>query len=140
MNKLKLIVVTLAFMILATACVDGEKNKLNNRALDYWNYKINRQFNEAYQILSPGWRKTEDLKSFEQRMIISKARWLNAKFKNKECTQPDLCTVIMTIAYEYKFKTSGSKSIKVESDIKETWILKDNMWYHLPLDKKMSQK
>jgi len=140
MNKIKLISLLAVTAIIMTGCVDAEKNKLSNRADAYWQHKINKEFNQAYEFLSPGWKKTDSVEAYKQRMIISKANWLNSKVAKKQCSQPDLCVVIMDIVYEFKFPTAGSQKIKIESKIKETWILKDNTWFHLPLKKKMSQK
>lgn len=140
MIKIKQINLLLVITLFITACVDTEKNKLDNRAEAYWQHKINKEFKEAYGFLSPGWKKTEPQFSYEQRMLISKANWVNSKLGKKQCSQPDLCVVTMQIEYEYKFKSSGSNKILVPSTVKETWIMKGNVWYHLPLDKKMSQK
>lgn len=129
----------LVTLLIMTACGDAEKNKLENRAADYWKFKIEKNFKKAYQFLTPGWRKTDSEAAFSQRLITSKVKWLDSKVTKKECSQPDLCIVTMEITYEYQFRTSGSQKIKADSMVKETWILKDNTWYHLPLQKKMSQ-
>ncbi len=134
----KMMVMVLACFSL-TACIDHEKNRLENRAEAFWQHKINKEFKQAYEFLSPGWRKTDSLEAFEQRMLISKANWKGSKLSKKECSQPDLCVVTMAIQYEYKFKTSGSQKMQIESMVRETWILKDNVWYHLPLQKKLGQ-
>lgn len=140
MNKYNKFLVIIVFSLLLTGCIDHEKNKLDNRAQQFWDYKINKEFKEAYEYLSPGWRKTDTLEAFKQRMLISKANWKEAKMVKKECSQPDLCVVTMSIKYEYKFHTSGSQKMQIESSVKETWILKDNIWFNLPLQKKIGQK
>jgi len=137
--KIKQIIMVLVTLLIMTACGDAEKNKLENRAADYWKFKIEKNFKKAYQFLTPGWRKTDSEAAFSQRLITSKVKWLDSKVTKKECSQPDLCIVTMEITYEYQFRTSGSQKIKADSMVKETWILKDNTWYHLPLQKKMSQ-
>ena len=137
--KIKQMTMALVVLLIMTACSDAEKNKLDNRAADYWKYKIGKDFKKAYQFLTPGWRKTDSEAAFTQRMVISKVKWLDSKVNKKECSKPDLCIVTMNITYEYQFKSSGSQKIEASSKIKETWILKENIWYHLPLQKKMSQ-
>lgn len=140
MIKIKTIGIVLATMLIMTACMDSEKNKLDARAADYWKYKVNHEYKKAYEFLSPGWRKTDSIVAYEQKMITSKVKWLGAAVSKKECSQPDLCVVTMAITYEYQFKATDSNKVKVESTVKETWLLKGNVWYHLPLHKKMSQK
>ncbi len=124
-------------IFLITACKDSEKSKLDNRAIDYWNYKINKDFKSAYQFLSPGWKTNESELAYEQRMGGSKANWLNVKLKSKQCSQTDLCSVTVLVEYEYKFRGAVSRKMKVESSVSENWIMKDNIWYHIPVKKKI---
>ena len=88
MNKLKLLIAILPITFL-TASIDQEKNKLDNRVLDYWNYKIDKNFKDAYEFVSPGWKQNEDVISFEQRMNTSSVNWTDAKINKKECSQKD---------------------------------------------------
>lgn len=125
--------------LLMTACEDQEKNKLDNRVIDYWNHKINHEFKEAYQFLSPGWRATESEVGFAQRMSQSTIVWKNVKFIDKKCTQKDLCIVTVEITYNYSFQAVGGKLMTVESNIDETWIMKNNKWYHTPIKKKLGK-
>ena len=39
----------------------------------------------------------------------------------------------MEITYEYRFKGAGGELMKVESSLKENWIMKDNVWYFVPV-------
>lgn len=137
MNKLKTISLIFITLIWMTACVDQEKNKLDNRILDFWNAKINKDFKAAYQFLSPGWKINESEKSYIQRMSVSKVRWINAKNKNKNCSSVDICKVIVSIEYEYQFRGAFSEKLTVPSDIEENWIMKDNIWYFVPVETKL---
>jgi hypothetical protein len=138
MNKIKAIILIAAVSLLMTACEDQEKNKLDNRVVDYWKYKVDRNFKEAYKFLSPGWRANESEIAYAQRMSQSAIKWTGIKLKEKKCTQKDLCEVTVIISYEYKFSAVG-KTMNVESDLHENWILKNNTWYHLPIKKKLSK-
>ena len=57
MNKLKLALLIISTAIFLIACEDQEKNKLDNRVIDYWNLKINKsqKFNksEIYPLARP---------------------------------------------------------------------------------------
>ena len=50
MKKIQLFMIFIS-VALMTGCVDAEKNKLENRAKDYWMHKVNREFKEAYEFL-----------------------------------------------------------------------------------------
>lgn len=139
MRMFKLTIMIVMTAIILSSCMDTEKNKLTNRAETYWDFKVNKDFKSAYNFLSPGWKKSDSELAYIQRMSVSKVSWLSSKLSKKDCSQPDLCQVTMTIEYEYMSKLSGAKKIKVESSINETWIMKDNIWYHLPMSKKLSQ-
>ena len=114
------------------ACVDKEKNKLDNRVADYWKYKINKEFDKTYEFLSPGWKASEELNIYQQRMIASKVNWTEAKLNKKECEQVNFCTVYSDIEYEFNLKASGNNLMKVPTIVSEKWILKDNTWYLVP--------
>lgn len=131
MNKLKLATLIFITTVSLIACVDNEKNKLDNRVLNYWNAKITHDFKTAYGFLTPGMRKIESVQSYVMRMGTSKINWINAKIVNKKCSQPDLCEVSILIEYEYQFNVpgAGNNKIQVETPSNEKWILKDNMWY-----------
>ena len=140
MNKVKIVLLILAVSLMMTACEDQEKNKLDNRVIDYWKFKIDRNFKEAYKFLSPGWRATESEIAYAQRMSQSTISWKDVKMEGKNCTQKDLCVVTVSITYDYSFKAVGGKLMTVETDLDETWIMKNNIWYHVPINKKLTNK
>ncbi len=137
MNKVKIALLIVAVSLVMTACEDQEKNKLDNRVRDSWKNKIEKNYKEAYKFLSPGWRTTENENAFIQRMNMAKIKWLNAKIKNKICTQKDVCEVELLIDYEYQFKGSFADKLAVTTAVKENWIMKDNKWYHVPAKTKL---
>ncbi len=132
MNKIKAILLILSVSLLITACEDQEKNKLDNRVTDYWNYKISHDYKQSYQFLSPGWRQTETLQAYVARMRISSIKWLDAKIIRKECSEKYLCTIVTELQYEYQFKGAMSSTIQVTTELKEKWLMKDNIWYKVP--------
>jgi hypothetical protein len=137
MNKIKLTIVLMTTILLLTACDDKESGKLENRVLDFWNLKIEKDFKTAYQFLSPGWKSTESELSYASRMSMSRANWLNVHIKSKKCSQTDLCEVNVEIEYEFRFRGVGGKDMIVKTDLTENWIMKNNIWYHVPIDRKL---
>ncbi len=125
---------TVSFML--TACEDQEKNKLDNRVIGYWNLKINRDFKQAYKFLSPGWRANENELAYAQRMTKSVAKWQAVKLIDKQCTQKNLCKITVNIEYEYRFPGMGGQKMTVDTDLHENWILKNNVWYIVPIKEK----
>ena len=139
MIKLKLLAIAL-ISLQFTACIDTEKNKLENRATAYWDYKVKKDFKKAYEFLTPGWKKTESMQSYERRFLNSKVNWTKSAFNNKKCSKPDLCRVTMAINYEFMFKSASNKLMKMDDFITDTWVLKDNIWYVLPIKKNIKEK
>lgn len=140
MNKKHNFLSILSLMLVTTmmtGCVDSEKNKLDNRVADYWNYKINKEFDKAYEFLSPGWKSSEPQEAYQQRMVASKVNWTKASFNKKECSQPDLCKVFIDIEYEFNMRAGGNTLMKVPTTVSEKWIMKDNRWYQVPDKKKI---
>ncbi len=140
MNKIKLAFLIMAVTILMTACEDQEKNKLDNRVIDYWKLKIDKNFKEAYKFLSPGWRLNESELAYVTRMNGAAVKWVDASIKSKTCSETYLCEIILTIKYEYKFQGAMSNTIEIETDIVESWLMKDNIWYNVPNEVKVEQK
>jgi len=140
MNKIKIILLILSTVMLLSACEDPEKGKLDSRAMEYWRYKINKDFDKAYEYLSPGWRSTESKETFARRMSLSVVKWLSVKIKEKICSEKDLCVVVFEIVYEYRFKGGVGGEIQVPSEVKETWMMKGNVWYHVPIQSNIKQK
>ena len=128
-NKSIMIVIA---TLLMTSCGDEEKGKLDNRIKDYWSAKINKDFKTTYQFLSPGWRKNESEEAYIRRVSKTAVNWLGIEVKEKKCKAVNLCDVIIQVEYEYQFKGAMSQKMNVASEIDETWLMKDNVWYHIP--------
>ncbi|MFK5855707.1 MAG: hypothetical protein QM503_06215 [Bacteroidota bacterium] len=140
MNKVNLTIV-LTMLFFMSACVDKEKNKLDNRVIDFWHHKINKNFDKAYDFLSPGWKSNESKDSYQVRLKQSQIKWLSSKIKEKTCSETYLCTVTLDIEYEFIFKgtMTGSK-IVVPSQVTEKWLMKDNIWYFVPSEQAKIKK
>lgn len=139
MNKIEATIITTIVLFTITAC-NQEKNTLDNRVMDYWSHKINRDFDKAYEFLSPGWKGKEDKDKYARRINKSVVNWLSINIKEKQCSEAYLCTVISEIEYDYNFRGAVNEKMKVKSDIKERWIMKDNVWYHVPIKVNINEK
>ena len=103
MNKKRIILLLVTMAILLTSCQDNEAGKLDNRVIAFWDFKINKDFKNAYQFLSTGWKKNESEHEYIQRLMASKVNWLSVKLNEKTCKQKDLCQLKLDIEYEYSF-------------------------------------
>jgi len=139
MNKRNLISLLISMSILSS-CMDTEKNKLDNRVIDYWTYKINKDYEAAYEFLSPGWKGNEDREAYALRMKNSTIDWKNVKIVDKICSETYLCEVSVEIEYEYMFKEAVGKKVLMPSTLKENWLMKDNIWYNVPIKSKIKSK
>lgn len=137
MKKIKIISIIFITSVWMTACVDQEKNKLDNRVLDFWHAKINKDFKKAYEFLSPGWKVNESKQAYIQRMTASKIKWLSVKINKKICHEVDVCQVKIMLEYEYQFRGAFSEKIIVPSELNENWIMDSNTWYIVPVETKL---
>ncbi len=131
MNKTKFILLIIATTLLITACQPDESGKLENRVKAYWQHKINKEFDKAYEFTTPGYKKLISKEAFMLTLSTAKLEWKGMKIDKKQCEKPDLCVVRMLIKYKYKFHLGGfaKQDMEVETPLSEKWILSNNTWY-----------
>lgn len=140
MNKLKITLLLIGTAILLTSCEDQEKNKLDNRVIDFWNFKIDKDYKKAYNFLSPGWKSTESQESYAQRIEQSVVTWIDVKLKKKMCSKPGLCQVGLEVTYEYMFRGATTQKMTIPTMLVENWMLIDNIWYNVPIKKNKGKR
>jgi len=131
MNKTKLILLILGTLFLLTACEDSEKGKLDNRINAYWQHKINKEYGKAYEFTTPGYRKLVNKEDYILKFSNNNIEWVGSKLKNKKCEKKEVCTAILMVTYKYNMKLgmAGSEDVRVDTELKERWLIKDNTWY-----------
>ena len=104
--------------------------KIGGRAVQRWKNIINKKFDEAYEMLSPGYRQTHDKKDYAEIIANRPVRWTNATFVGHECATADVCTVRVNIEFNLLMPSVGT--VKSENIVEEKWIRAENEWYFFP--------
>lgn len=125
---------SLALVAGLSAVVVGCTNKANpdnvdRRAVERWNFLIERKAEKAYDYLTPGVRATQSREAYAGAMNTRPLRWKSVKFNNKEC-EAERCKVLVEVAYSATL--GGGTQAESSSTQAETWILVDGEWFFLP--------
>ncbi len=108
--------------------VQGEK--IGQRAVQRWEHIINKKFDDAYEMLSPGYRQTHDKKDYIQVIANRPVRWTKATFVGHECESPDVCTIQINIQFNMTMPSVGI--VKSENPVSEKWLRVENEWFFFP--------
>ncbi len=121
-----------AVLILA-GCKDSIED-IDSKAVKRWEAIIASDYDKAYAYFTPGYKKTESIESFANKITNSKMRveWKSVKFLGKTCETEKLCEVKLELLYKYQFPRKSLGEIELPSTITEKWLLKDGKWSFLP--------
>ena len=103
---------------------------IGDRAVMRWKNIINKKFDDAYEMLSPGYRQTHDKKEYADIIANRPVRWTNATFVGHDCSTADVCTVRVNIEFNVLMPSVGT--VKSENIVEEKWIHSEKEWYFFP--------
>lgn len=95
-----------------------------------WQYLIAGDFDKAYEMATPGFRKIRNLRDYRVRKSAVPVKWLAAEVLRVECTPaetPTKCAVRIKLNSEPVIP-SGFKGV-LSSGIDETWLFEDGRWW-----------
>lgn len=101
------------------------------RAQARWKLLIERDFDEAWEYYSPGFRETMDQRDFVYDMERRPVRWRAAQVGGVEC-EADRCTVTTDVTYNVPGAPSGMSRIENSRPVQETWIRAEGAWWFMP--------
>jgi hypothetical protein len=128
--------IAIAALLLALAgCATGpggkESTAVEDRAIKRWELLIAQNPREAYEYLTPGYRKTHPVDPYAAAMGSRPVKWTSVKFMDKECEE-DSCTVRLMISFEVRINAGIPGPIESVDVQKEKWVKVGGKWYHLP--------
>lgn len=100
------------------------------RAVLRWNNLIGGKFDDAYEMLSPGYRQTHDKKEYGEILRNRPVRWTKATFVDHACESKDVCTLRLNISFELMLPAVGT--VPSENIVEEKWLNADGQWFFLP--------
>ncbi|TDR20808.1 hypothetical protein [Marinicella litoralis] len=120
-------------ILMLTGCKDSIED-IDTKSVKRWEAIIASDYDEAYSYFTPGYKKTETVESFANKLTNAKLRveWKAVKFVEKSCESEEICDVKLELTYKYKFPRKAMGEIELPSVITEKWMLKDGKWSFLP--------
>jgi hypothetical protein len=101
------------------------------RAIKRWDLLIERRFEEAYELLSPGYRETMSKEAYVKTMKNRPVQWTRANFQKATC-EPELCSVEIQVNAQFQMPVMRVGTVDAMSFVSENWILSDGEWYLVP--------
>jgi hypothetical protein len=103
---------------------------VSQRAEDRWNHVINKRFDEAYDMFTPGYRQSMPREDWVNTIKNRPLRWTEAKAIDQACSNPLSCKVKIKI--KFSLTMPGAGDINSEDQIYEDWLQVNGAWYYLP--------
>ncbi len=126
-GRLFLALVFMALML--AACQPQEPSEtVEDRAQARWDLLLERDFEAAWEYMTPGYRETTNRYDYARDMAGRPLRWLSAEVVAKDC-QEDLCKISILVGYRAVGAPAGMGQMRLSREIEETWIRLDGAWW-----------
>lgn len=101
---------------------------VETRAQERWELILARDFEAAWEYLTPGFRQTTNRFDYARDMTGRPLRWLSAEVVSKQCEE-DLCKINILVGYQAIGAPAGMGQMRLSREIEETWIRLDGAWW-----------
>lgn len=101
------------------------------RAIKRWELLIDKRFEEAYELLSPGYREVRSQEDYVKIMRGRPLQWTRVHFQDATC-EKDSCTVNIEVNAQLEMPVMRVGTVDTLSVVTENWILSDGEWYLVP--------
>lgn len=128
--------ILIAFCLAAflAACATAPRAPLQTveeRAQARWDLMLGKQYGEAWEYYTPGYRETVERDVFAQNLGQRPVRWLEAAVQGADCEEEDRCTVRAQIRYDVPSARYGMDQMVNTRTIQETWIRVGGEWWYV---------
>lgn len=120
-----LMVITL---VLVGCQPQGPSEAVEDRAQARWDLVLERDFEAAWEYMTPGFRETTNRFDYARDMSGRPLRWLSAEVVSKDCEE-DLCKIKILVGYQAVGAPAGMGQMRLSREIEETWIRLDGAWW-----------
>jgi len=110
---------------------DSAEAIVEQRAKARWNLVLQKQYMDAYQYLTPGYRATTPIDIYSVTMRRSAVRWQAVDFKTVECRSESVCTATFDVDARVVGQLRGADSVPVSKEVQDEWLLVDGQWYYV---------
>lgn len=140
MTMIRSLIAVVALGALLAGCATGGPAKgdpakiVEQRALQRWSLLIDHKAEQAYDLLSPGYRTTKSRDDYAKEMNHRPVKWTKvSRYEEQpiDCSKPDVCKISLQV--EVSVKVPGtSKIASTPTFLTETWIHDKGQWWYLP--------
>jgi hypothetical protein len=111
----------------------SKATKVEDRAVERWQFLIQKKAENAYDYLTPGVRSTKSRTDYAQMMNNRPISWVGIRYLEKQCESEDVCTLKLLLTYNAPMPVSTKAgTVQGNSHLEERWLQVDGAWYHLP--------
>ena len=112
-----------------TACGTPEPQSVEERAQARWDHVVAREFEQAYEFFSPGYRETTPLHEYMIDVLSRPVRWVEAEVIGASCLE-DVCRLSVQVTYQPATGPGHFRQLRPTRTIEERWIRIDGVWWH----------
>lgn len=130
---MRAVILILAVTVLA-ACATAPRQPegvVVERAQARWDAILERDYDAAYAMYSPGYRSATSRTDFEIELRSRRISWTSATYREHSC-EGEVCTVIFDIKYVAPRPAPGISKWDGRSSAEETWIQDSGQWWYVP--------
>ncbi|MDP3520561.1 MAG: hypothetical protein Q8S02_08050 [Hydrogenophaga sp.] len=102
----------------------SERSKIRLAAL------LKRDYAQAYQFSTPGWRALHDVERFRGANEGVRT-WQSAEVRSAQCPAPDRCEVRVRIDARVFAGGAGLRGSNLTTHFSEVWLFQDGEWWYV---------
>jgi len=118
----------MAAVLLAACQPQTAEETPETRAQSRWDLILERDFEAAWEYLTPGFRETTNRFDYARDMSGRPLSWLSAEVLGQQCEE-DLCKIKVLVGYRAIGAPAGMGQMRLSREIEETWIRLDGAWW-----------
>lgn len=130
-------VAALAGILVLAACQPADDRSpeeiVLERAQQRWDLVVERDFAQAYEFYSPGFREMTEIDGYRRDMQNVRIRYTGAEALSAECEE-EVCDIQVRVSYRLPegAAPTGMSRIPGERRVEETWIRAHGSWWFSP--------
>lgn len=123
-----LILALLVLVMMGSGCAPEPEETAAMRADARWKLVLARDYETAWDYLSPGFRETTQRFDYARDRSSRPFRFLSAEVISEECEE-DICKIKVLVSYRAIAAPAGMGKMNLSRELEETWIRVDGTWW-----------